>query len=167
MLATPRCALNRPTSADVPAIVKLMTHPEVRRYLGGPAMGERAAAYAAEVANGKHPTAWTVHLRENPAVGCVGLVQIAPHHDGFDIEISYEFLPTVWGTGIASEAVRAVVAHALGPLSLTRLIAETQTHNRSSKRLLERVGMRYERDLKRFGVTQAIYAMESAISGRG
>ncbi len=144
-----------------------MTHPEVRRYLGGPATEERAAAYAAKVVNGKHPIAWTVHLRQNSAIGCVGLVQIAPHCDGFDIELSYEFHPMVWGAGIASEAVRAVVAHALGPLGPTRLIAETQVDNRPSKRLLERVGMRYERGLKRFGATQAIYAMESLTSDYG
>ena len=51
MLITSRCVLQVPTDADASAIVLLMTHPEVRRYLGGPATPERAAAYAATLTN--------------------------------------------------------------------------------------------------------------------
>ena len=104
-----------------------------------------------------------MHLRQNPTFGCVGIVQIAPHHDGSDVELSYNFLPTVWGTGLASEAVRAVIAHAFSSLGLTRLIAEAQVANRPSRLLLERIGMRYERRLERFGEMQSIYAIGESL----
>ena len=159
MLVTPRCVLQTPTGADTSAFVTLMTHPDVRRYLGGPASPERAAARAARLAEENDPTAWAVYLRHNPATGCVGLVQITPHHDGSAVELSYELLPVVWGVGLASEAVRAVIAHAFGSLGLTRLLAETQAANRPSRVLLERVGMLYDREIERFGEVQAIYVL--------
>ncbi|MGI4975728.1 MAG: GNAT family N-acetyltransferase [Janthinobacterium lividum] len=141
-------------------------HPDVRRYLGGPALPERAAMRAAKFSQGDVPNAWAVHLHQHLALGCVGLVQIAPHHDGFDLELSYEFLPTVWGTGIASEAIRVVIVHAFRSLGLTRLLAETQSENQPSRRLLARVGMQHERDVERFGATQAIYAVDAAWCNR-
>ena len=160
MLITARCTLQTPTDTDLPVIITLKTHPEVRQYLGGPVTLERASAEAASFIKGDHTTAWAVHLRQNITKGCVGLVQITPHHDGADVELSYEFLPTIWGVGIASEAVQAVVSYAFHSLGLARVIAETQMSNHASRRLLEQMGSRHERDLERFGAMQAIYVLE-------
>jgi ribosomal-protein-alanine N-acetyltransferase len=96
-LATLRGTLGAPTPADRDAIVQLMTDPDVRRFLGGPATPERAQSRAARIAAGSHPTTWAVHLMGDPSAGLIGLVQITPHHDGADDELSYEFLPAAWG----------------------------------------------------------------------
>jgi ribosomal-protein-alanine N-acetyltransferase len=95
----------------------------------------------------------------------VGLVEISRRHDLVDDEVSYEFLPKVWGTGIAREAVAAVLNHAFEWLGYQRLIAETQAANLPSRRLLEKLGMVHERDVVRFGAPQVIYAMTGPTAG--
>lgn len=159
ILKTARCILRPPATADASAIVALTVDPEVRRFLGGPSSPERAAARAEGLSAGERPQTWAVLLADGSR-GCIGLVGIHPHHDGHDCELSYEFLPTVWGAGVCSEAVRAVLDQAFERLGYVRLIAETQTANRPSRRLLERLGMRWEREVTRFGAAQAIYAIE-------
>ena len=156
-LTTSRCLIMPPTIDDAPLVMALMTDPEVRRYLGGPASRERAEARAQKLANAGNPHAWVVHLRGQSSGG-VGLISLTSHHDGIDSEISYEFQTPVWGVGIASETVGTVLAHALEHLDYNRLIAETQAANGPSRRLLERLGLRQERELERFGAAQVIYA---------
>jgi RimJ/RimL family protein N-acetyltransferase len=49
-----------------------------------------------------------------------------------------------WGRGYATEAVRAVVAHAFGPLGLRRIGAGAYATNPASIRVLEKAGFRRE-----------------------
>ncbi|WP_185804172.1 GNAT family N-acetyltransferase [Pontivivens nitratireducens] len=48
------------------------------------------------------------------------------------------------GHGYMSEALQAVVAHAFGPLDLSRVQAATLPENAASRRVLEKAGFRYE-----------------------
>ncbi|WP_369076619.1 GNAT family N-acetyltransferase, partial [Rhizobium sp.] len=72
----------------------------------------------------------------------IGIVSISVHKDGEDSELSYEFHPDAWGHGYATEATRRALDFALNDLAFERLIAETQTANSASCRLLERLGMK-------------------------
>ena len=157
-LKTTRCTLDRPVSEDAPLIATLMTDAVVRRYLGGPASASRVEVRTADLISGTRRRSWVVRLTDRSGQG-VGLVEIDRHHDGLDDELSYEFLPSVWGQGVASEAVAAVVGHAFSHLGYQRLIAETQAGNLPSRRLLEKLGMVRERDVLRFGEAQVIYAI--------
>ncbi len=71
--------------------------------------------------------------------------------------MSYELLPEYWGKGYATEAVEAALGYAFVDLGLERVVAETQAANERSCRLLERLGMKAERKLERFGAKQVIY----------
>jgi ribosomal-protein-alanine N-acetyltransferase len=104
---------------------------------------------------------WAIRLKSDGEF--VGMVSLGVHHDGTDTEISYLLLPEWWGQGYAKEAVRAVVDLALGDLGLPRVVAETQTANVASCRLLESLGMRLERRVERFGAEQAIYATDNRV----
>ncbi len=88
----------------------------------------------------------------------LGMVELGRHKDGADTEVSYQFDPAVWGHGYAREAVGAVVAEALCTGALKRVIAETQTANGASCRLLEQLGMVAITRVQRFGAEQVIYA---------
>ena len=88
----------------------------------------------------------------------IGLVESGPHIDGNDYEVSYQFDPNFWGRGLACEAVREVVKHALDSLSLDRVIAETQSANVASCRLLRKLGMVEISRVQRFGTEQIIFA---------
>lgn len=72
-------------------------------------------------------------------------------------ELSFQVHPRAWGRGYAFKACAAVRDHALGPMSHGRVVAETQTLNLPSRRLLECLGFTLAGAATRFGTEQAIY----------
>ncbi len=88
----------------------------------------------------------------------IGLIELGLHKDGQDHEISYQFAPAYWGKGYAREAAHNVIGHAFEDAGLTRIIAETQSANAASCRLLQQLGMSEVVRLHRFGAEQIIFA---------
>jgi len=113
-LSTTRLVLRPVETADVPAVSRLWTDPEVRRYLGGPVA---AVEVARRMLGFEHvPGNFVVVSRTNGTV--LGLVTVIPDSDGGSrAEVSYRLLPEHWGHGYAREAVGAVVTWALREIS--------------------------------------------------
>lgn len=51
--------------------------------------------------------------------------------------------------------------YAFNTLKLTEIVAETQTSNRASCRLLEKLGMKFRETIQRFGEEQSIYCIKN------
>jgi RimJ/RimL family protein N-acetyltransferase len=62
---------------------------------------------------------------------------------GPEIELAYHFTPASWNHGYATEAARAVLAYAFGPLGLRRVVAFVGPENGASCRVAEKVRMRF------------------------
>ena len=62
-----------------------------------------------------------------------------------DVDIGYAFLPQFRGAGYACEAVAAVIEHAQHVLALPRLAAIVSPDNHASIRVLEKLGLRFEK----------------------
>jgi RimJ/RimL family protein N-acetyltransferase len=60
-------------------------------------------------------------------------------------ELLYGLLPAWWGKGLATEAARAVLSYAFQALGTAEVRAATDTPNIASVRVMERLGMRFER----------------------
>jgi ribosomal-protein-alanine N-acetyltransferase len=154
-IMTERCRLDALTEVDAPDILRLLQSSESRRYLGGPvdraAFPDRLRAMLDDGVT-QH---WVVRLTGEGQF--VGLLSLGPHHDGKDQEVSYQLLPEFWRRGLASESLRALMVEARERFGLDRVIAETQTANTRSIRLLESLGFQRERILVRFDAEQAIY----------
>ena len=91
-------------------------------------------------------------------IGICGLVK----RDSLqDVDIGFAFLPGFWGNGYAIEAASAVLAHGKSVLGLKRIVAITSPDNHSSIRLLEKMGMGYEKM-----VTLSDNAPESSLFAR-
>lgn len=72
--------------------------------------------------------------------GLVGTAGLRPLED-LGLEIFYSLAPASWGRGYATEAARAVVAHALGTLGLPEVLAEVDEGNAASVAVVKRLGM--------------------------
>ncbi|QBQ40957.1 N-acetyltransferase [Sphingobacterium psychroaquaticum] len=59
-------------------------------------------------------------------------------------EIGYELDPTYWGQGLMTEAIEAIVRYGKNAIKLRRIEAFIDPANRSSGRVLEKVGMESE-----------------------
>jgi [ribosomal protein S5]-alanine N-acetyltransferase len=156
VIQTMRCNLTPLKSDDLENVVKLYTDIYVRQFLGGSVKEEVIRSkFPHFIAPGETTTRWAIRLKVDDAF--VGIVSLGVHHDGSDTEVSYLLLPAWWSQGYGNESVQAVVQYALETLGLPRVIAETQSANIASCRLLERLGMRLERTVERFGAAQSIY----------
>lgn len=65
------------------------------------------------------------------------------------LELGYAFAPANQGRGYATEAVRAVVDHAFAERGAERVFAPIFVGNHASRRVSEKVGLRYEATMRR------------------
>lgn len=103
-----------------------------------------------------------VELRESGVpIGACGLLK----RDWLeDVDIGFAFLPAYRGHGYAHEAAAAMVHHGRTSLGLHRVAAIVSDGNASSRRLLDRLGFRFERMVVAPGATTPIclYATAAA-----
>lgn len=156
MFESERCLIKTLQKKDFVDVKKLFVNPEVRAFLGGIREESSVQTLLEEALN--YPFCWVA--REKHTDAFIGFVSLERHHDGVDQEISYQFLPNWWGKGYATEVVGVILNYALEELNLTKVVAETQTANKASCKLLVRLGMKVERTIIRFGEKQAIYFIQ-------
>lgn len=75
------------------------------------------------------------------------------------VEIGWRLDPPYWGRGLATEAARAVLAHGFTEMALAEVLSIYEPANTASGRVMERIGMRFDRDLRHpmFDVDLRIY----------
>jgi ribosomal-protein-alanine N-acetyltransferase len=145
----------------------LYQDPEVTRQLGGgPFVGDQIAVRSRRAIE-KFVRHWAEKgygvfavedLRTGRFLGQCGLNTI---DELGEIEILYALERAAWGQGLATEAARSAIAYGFDEVGLSRIVAVTRpehTHTRS-RHVLEKLGMRYERDVDVFGIHAVLYAL--------
>ena len=79
---------------------------------------------------------------------------------GTEVEVGYALAFEAWGQGYATEMAKALAAHADAG-GHGRLVAYTEPTNAASRRVLEKAGFRYERDVVHHGRDQVLYRKEA------
>ncbi|MEU8608832.1 GNAT family N-acetyltransferase [Actinoplanes sp. NPDC048791] len=136
--------------------VELDSDPEVLRYIFGRARPreEVVAAHAERMALGRKVDGlgyWMAYRSPGDEDDFVGLMMLPPAHgpdqpdDPAVAELGYRLLRRHWRQGLASEASRALLAHAFETVGQTRVIAQTMAVNAGSRGVMAAVGMRYVR----------------------
>jgi ribosomal-protein-alanine N-acetyltransferase len=95
---------------------------------------------------------WRVALRaDDSPIGLCGLVR----RDGLDApDVGYAFLEEAWGRGYAVEAAAAALDYGRRVLGLERILAITKPGNTASMRVLEKIGLRFEKMITLPGMTE-------------
>ena len=162
-LETPRLRLRPLASSDEADLIALDSDPEVMRYVGSPAgvkspaeTMERARLRIRETRQGDYEPLgfWRIEGRVDGVFHGVGALIRMP--DGGDVEVAYRLARSAWGLGSATEAAGALVAHALGPLALARVVAVTYPENLASQRVLDKVGFE-RRGIREYKGVQVTY----------
>ena len=65
-----------------------------------------------------------------------------------EVEVGYVLAKAYWGKGLASEVAAASLKYGFEVLKLEKIVAAANTENRSSRRVMEKVGMRYQHNLQ-------------------
>jgi ribosomal-protein-alanine N-acetyltransferase len=152
VLTTARLVLRPVTMQDQAWLLAHWTAPDVRRFMfDGETLSSAQVTEAIAGSAGSFEAAgyglWLICPADGgEPCGTAGLRPLAD----LGIEVIYSLAPGAWGKGYATEAARAVLAHALGPLGLADVLAEIDEDNSASVAVAERVGM------TRFEVVQGL-----------
>lgn len=152
VLETDRLVLSHLALDDAPFILELLNDPSFIRFIGD--RGVRTVDDAREyILNG--PVAsyaqngFGLYLTALKATGeSVGICGLVKRESLADVDIGFAFLPQFTGMGYGVEAGTAVLIHAYNDLNLKRIVAITLPDNVRSMRLLEKLGLHFERMVK-------------------
>jgi len=149
---TKRLWLRAPISSDLPEILRLWTHAEVTRHIGGPREAaqvvETFKRYAADphgMVAEERDRWWSIIERSTGSLAGLAALLEKDVVGTREMELSYFLFPEFWGRGYATEALRCVVPFAAESLDVPSIIAVIDPHNAPSQRVAERLGMHFER----------------------
>jgi RimJ/RimL family protein N-acetyltransferase len=146
---TTRIILRWFTLDDAAFIQELVNEPAWKRFIGdrGIHSPEAARTYleTGPIASYQQHGfgLFAIELKEDGSlIGTCGLLK----RDALDdVDLGFALLARFEGQGLAFEAATAALAHARDTIGLNRVLAITSLDNERSARLLERLGMRFER----------------------
>jgi RimJ/RimL family protein N-acetyltransferase len=103
---------------------------------------------------------WLMRDRETgEMVGRGGLQWTFYVEDLDEVEVGWSVVPERWGEGLATELALASIDVAFGPLGLERIIAFTTPDNVASRRVMDKSGFSYDRDILHVGQPHVLYKL--------
>ena len=76
-----------------------------------------------------------------------------------EVEVAYAVVADRWGQGFATEMAEAAVETAFRRLKLASVVAFTLPSNKASRRVMEKVGFSYERDIVYADLPHVLYRL--------
>jgi RimJ/RimL family protein N-acetyltransferase len=152
VIETQRLVLRRLGTDDAEFILDLLNQPSFLRYIGDKEVrnNEDAIRYIQTGPMASYERfgfgLYLVELKETGvSIGICGLLK----RDSLpDVDIGFAFLPSYWSRGYALESAAAVMTYGREARGLRRIVAITSPDNDASIRLLEKIGLRFERLIK-------------------
>jgi RimJ/RimL family protein N-acetyltransferase len=80
--------------------------------------------------------------------------------DRDEVEVGWVVRADRWGQGYATELAEASISFAFARLGLQDVVAFTLPHNAASRRVMEKTGFEYERDIVHHGLPHVLYRRE-------
>jgi RimJ/RimL family protein N-acetyltransferase len=158
---TDRLVLHRPAPGDLDDLACLRRNPVAMASIGAGWPFEDSQAYLDTMM-----THWVRHgfgwwIAREPSGTMVGYAGL--RHFEFEgraeIELGYALAPEYWGRGLGTELALACITDGRGRMPLDSVVAITLPTNRTSQRVMEKAGLRYERDIMLDGQPHVLYRL--------
>jgi RimJ/RimL family protein N-acetyltransferase len=169
ILETERLYLRQWVFADWKRFKPLATDPRVLKYIGTgePWSDEKIQEFVRRGIEAAHSRGWllwpVIHRADGVLIGFCGFgAGFLPH-----VEIGWRLLPDYWGRGLATEAAQAVLGYGFGRFGFDRVISVAQPANRPSIRVMEKIGMGFERSFIHQGIEVVCYAKDNPAGATG
>ena len=159
-IETARLYLRQFTPEDLDDLYRIYSDPEIMKYLTGVRTRE-----ATETAIHTMLKRWEennfgmwalVHKRDRKMIGRCGL--------GFldntpEVELGYALDKVYWNQGLATEASFASLNYGFQILKLERIVAIARPENIASQRVIQKVGMKYEKNAHYYETDVVYYSI--------
>ena len=147
-IETKRLLLRRMTMKDAQDIFEYSRDPEVARHVLWSAQKHISEAkeyvrYMTKRYRDDLPSSWGIIDKESgKLVGTIGYMSLSD--ENASVEVGYSLARWLWGKGLMTEALRAVIDYTFDAMDINRIEAQHELLNPSSGRVMEKCGMTKE-----------------------
>jgi RimJ/RimL family protein N-acetyltransferase len=162
IMETARMTLRHMSMRDVEHLLGIFADPEAMRYYPGTKDVAETRSWIRWTLDSYRTHGhglWIASLKStNEFAGQCGLT-VQEVEGRPEVEIGYLFLRALWGQGLATEAARACRDYGFAHMSVARLISLIDVRNAASRRVAEKLGMRLEKEITKWGKAVCLYAI--------
>lgn len=162
MLETERLIFRKFTLADLDELIALRSDDEVIKYLGGrklqnpQAIEKRLHFYIDCYEKFGFGLSAMIWKETGEMIGSSG---IQPLDGTTEIEVGYAMVKEFWGRGIGYECAKFWLDYGFKKIGLERIVAVASPENVGSWRIMEKCGMKYEKNEFHYGMDCVFYAV--------
>ena len=165
ILTTPRLILRAATEADIPIMwERILGDGDVMRYVfHGPMSKEAAEEVMRKFFTFSDSLTGIAILTERPAGDIIGFAGLFPCEAlaAEDLEIGFVLARRAWGSGIATEIGEGQLKFGFEQLNCRRLLGLADPRNKPSIHALQKLGMRYVKDVAEPGrANRSVFCIE-------
>jgi RimJ/RimL family protein N-acetyltransferase len=153
IIETKRLILRHQNIQDLDDLWALYCDPEITKYIPDAPRSREEAKEELEWHMNGHPQfpelgLWaTLHKETGKFIGRCGLLPWTIDGQS-EVEVAYTIARDFWGQGLATEAAQAIIEHGFEKLNIPRLICLIDLENEASKRVAEKLGMKFEKEAR-------------------
>lgn len=162
-IETERLILRKFTVEDLDELYRLYSNSKVMKYVGKGILtkAETEARILSIIKSWEKYNLgmWAVvHQRDNKMIGRCGLCFL---DNTPEVELGYLLNPAYWHQGLATEASKASLKYGFEELNLEKIVAVAQPKNIASRRVMEKVGMKYEKEANYYHTNVVYYTIST------
>ncbi len=150
--------------SDLDSLARIWSDPEVTRFLpsrGNPIPKEKVEkALASFVEHWQEQEYGIWKIVEDETDKMVGYCGLRYLDELNEVELVYGLSKEYWGRGIATKAAKASVLYGFDVANLDRIIAMALPDNEPSKKVIEKAGLKYEKQIHIFNLDGLYYSIE-------
>jgi len=161
MLETDRLILRPMNARDVNAIFAMRSDIDVMRFIREPQSRDESANWIKLVSSRwKREEIGFCAMLEKLSQEFVGWCGIWQLQETGELEIGYAVAKQFWGRGFATEAALRFLDYAFENLGNEKTVAVTRPENAASRRVMEKIGMRYDYTGEFYGFELVHYSID-------
>ncbi|HEY9669301.1 MAG TPA: GNAT family N-acetyltransferase [Coleofasciculaceae cyanobacterium] len=148
-IETPRLRLRQFTPDDAKDLYRIYSDPELFKYMSNekPLLWKQTRGFiGAWNENWKRYNfgVWAIVYKKNKKlIGHCGLKFL---ENTSEVQIGYLLLKSYWGRGLGTEAAAAALKYGFEVIELPKIVAIAKPANIASRRVMEKIGMKYEKE---------------------
>jgi RimJ/RimL family protein N-acetyltransferase len=125
--------------------LSVIEHEVLPRWMTWYALDPPAGYWGIERVDDRAAPPVDAHPGTTPISPFIGWIHLRPDRvEPNEHEVGYRLKRSVWGHGLATEITRALIDHAMRSWGYERIVARCLIRNVASRRVMEKVGMRWE-----------------------
>lgn len=163
IIETERLILRTYVQADLETVYRMVSDPEIRRFFPeGPDIkrDDILASLPRRMDFWKQNGFGQFGVFEKAGGKMAGYCGLKYLDQTEEVEIYYGFFRESWGKGYATESATAVLKFGFQETPLERIVGVTHTENHASQKVLEKIGLRREKQIFGYGMDLIYFSLD-------